>query len=51
MHGDKLTVNYLRNAEKERIKKGEIIVEGKDENGALILRHNDTIGKTIKNSI
>lgn len=46
VHGDKLTVNYLRNAEKERIKKGEIIVEGKDENGALILRHNDTIGKT-----
>lgn len=46
VHGDKLTINYLRNAEKERITRGEIIVEGKDDSGALVLRHNDHIGKT-----
>lgn len=42
----RITVNYLRNAEKERINKGEILVCGKDENGALILEHNESIGKT-----
>lgn len=35
----KITLNYLRNSEKERIKSGEIEILGKDENGALILRH------------
>lgn len=44
--GDKYTVNYLRNAEKQRIESGEIICEGKDEFGALILEHNDSFGKT-----
>ena len=42
----KATINYLRNAEKERIKTGEILVIGKDENGALILEHNRDFGKT-----
>lgn len=36
---DKITVNYLRNAEKQRIERGEIDVLGEDENGALILQH------------
>lgn len=45
-HGNRYAINYLRNAEKERIKKGEILVCGKDENGALILKHNDAVGKT-----
>ncbi|MBQ6744389.1 MAG: site-specific DNA-methyltransferase [Acidaminococcaceae bacterium] len=45
-HADKLTINYLRNAEKERIKRGEIIVEGREESGALKLRHNNEIGRT-----
>ena len=46
VHGDKFTINYLRNAEKERINNGEIIVEGREDTGALILRHNEKIGKT-----
>lgn len=45
-HGNKYTVNYLRNAEKTRIKTGEITVIGKDENGALMLEHNTEFGKT-----
>lgn len=36
---DKVTVNYLRNAEKKRIQQGEIESLGKDEDGALVLRH------------
>ena len=40
------SVAYLRNAEKERIERGEIICDGKDENGVLILRHNEKTGKT-----
>lgn len=44
--GDKYTVNYLRNAEKQRIESGEIICRGRDEFGALILEHNDSFGKT-----
>lgn len=52
---DKVTVNYLRNAEKKRIEQGEIEVLGKDENGALILRHalgavRQTQAKTLWNS-
>ena len=39
--GSRYTVNYLRNAEKRRIEKGEIEVHGKDEAGALILRHRE----------
>jgi len=39
--GNRYTVNYLRNAEKRRIEAGEIEVKGKDEAGALILRHAD----------
>lgn len=45
-HGDKVTVNYLRNAEKKRIESGEITVLGKDENGALILQCNKNAVKT-----
>lgn len=39
--GNKITINYLRNAEKRRIEKGEIEVQGKDEAGALILCHRE----------
>ena len=42
----KYTINYLRNAEKERIQRGEIIIKGRDENGALILEHNSAGMKT-----
>lgn len=44
--GSRYTVNYLRSAEKKRIEAGEIIVEGKDENGALILGRADNMNKT-----
>ena len=44
--GNRFSVAYLRNAEKERILKGEIICDGRDENGVLILRHNTAAGKT-----
>jgi len=37
--GKRATVSYLRAAEKRRIEAGEIEVLGKDEDGALILRH------------
>lgn len=43
---DKFTINYLRNAEKERMINGEIICIGRDDAGALILKHNDAIKKT-----
>ena len=46
IHGKKFTVNYLRSAELMRIKTREIIVKGKDENGALILEHDESFGKT-----
>lgn len=39
----KFTVNYLRTAEKKRIAAGEIEVLGRDERGALILRHRDGV--------
>lgn len=39
--GERVTVNYLRTAEKRRIANGEIEVLGKDENGALQLRHRE----------
>ncbi|UOG91390.1 MAG: site-specific DNA-methyltransferase [Candidatus Thiothrix sulfatifontis] len=37
------SISYLRNAEKERIKRGEIEVTGRDENDALILKQSETI--------
>ena len=43
---NRFSVAYLRNAEKERILSGEIICDGRDENGAMILRRNEEIGKT-----
>ncbi len=45
-HSKKYTVNYLRSAEIARIKTGEIINKGRDENGALILEQNPDFGKT-----
>lgn len=39
--GARFTVNYLRAAEKRRIENGEIDFLGKDESGALILRHRE----------
>ncbi len=39
------SISYLRTAEQQRIKRGEIEVAGKDKNGALILRQSDTISR------
>lgn len=39
----KFTVNYLRTAEKKRIAAGEIEALGRDERGALILRHREGV--------
>ena len=47
---DRWSVSYLRKAEKERIARGEIEITGKDENGALILKFSDTIGR-MKNPV
>jgi len=44
------SISYLRNAEKERIKRGEIEVTGRDQNGALILKQSETIER-IKNPV
>jgi len=44
------SISYLRNAEKERIKRGEIEVLGKDKNGALILKQSETVER-IKNPV
>lgn len=44
------SISYLRNAEKERIKRGEIEVTGRDQNGALILKQSDTIER-VKNPV
>lgn len=44
------SISYLRNAEKERIKRGEIEVVGKDKNGALVLRQSETIER-VKNPV
>lgn len=44
------SISYLRNAEKERIKRGEIEVMGRDQNGALILKQSETIER-IKNPV
>ena len=47
---DRWSISYLRKAEKERIARGEIEVTGRDENGALILKFSDTIGR-VKNPV
>lgn len=39
------SVSYLRSAEQARIRRGEIEVVGRDENGALILRQSDTVDR------
>lgn len=39
--GTRHTINYLRTAEKKRIAAGEIEMLGRDERGALILRHRE----------
>lgn len=44
------SISYLRNAEKERIKRGEIEVVGKDQNGALILKQSEAISR-VKNPV
>lgn len=44
------SISYLRNAEIERIHRGEIEVVGKDENGALLLRHSGTVAR-VKNPV
>jgi adenine-specific DNA-methyltransferase len=44
------SISYLRHAEKERIKRGEIEVIGKDRNGALILKQSATIAR-VKNPV
>lgn len=44
------SISYLRNAEKERIKRGEIEVTGRDKNGALILKQSETIER-VKNPV
>lgn len=47
---ERWSISYLRNAEKERIKRGEIEVMGRDENGALILKQSETIER-VKNPV
>lgn len=44
------SISYLRNAEKERIKRGELEILGKDKNGALILQQSETITR-VKNPV
>lgn len=44
------SISYLRNAEKVRIKRGEIEVTGRDQNGALILKQSETIER-VKNPV
>jgi adenine-specific DNA-methyltransferase len=47
---ERWSISYLRNAEKERIKRGEIEVLGKDTYGALILKQSDTKPR-VKNPV
>lgn len=47
---DRWSISYLRNAEKQRIKRGEIEVVGRDGNGALILKHSETVTR-VKNPV
>ncbi|MBU1249229.1 MAG: site-specific DNA-methyltransferase, partial [Proteobacteria bacterium] len=44
------SISYLRKAEKERIKRGEIEITGRDQNGALILKQSETIER-VKNPV
>ncbi len=44
------SISYLRNAEKERIQRGEIEVVGRDDNGALILKQSETVER-VKNPV
>ncbi len=36
---NRMTVNYLRRAERQRIESGDILITGRDDNGAFILEH------------
>jgi len=47
---ERWSISYLRNAEKERIKRGEIEVIGRDQNGALILKQSETVER-VKNPV
>ncbi|MDM7456056.1 MAG: site-specific DNA-methyltransferase [Tepidimonas sp.] len=47
---ERWSISYLRNAEKERIQRGEIEVLGRDENGALILRFAEDVQR-VKNPV
>ena len=47
---ERWSISYLRSAEKERIKRGEIEVLGHDQNGALILKQSETIER-VKNPV
>ncbi|MDD5463319.1 MAG: DNA methyltransferase [Methylococcales bacterium] len=44
------SISYLRNAEKERIKRGELEVISRDQNGALILKQSETVER-VKNPV
>lgn len=41
------SVSYLRNAEKQRIVRGELEVVGRDDSGALVLRQSDLVSRTL----
>ncbi|WP_017792476.1 site-specific DNA-methyltransferase [Leucobacter salsicius] len=41
------SVSYLRNAEKQRLARGELEVVGSDQNGALILKQSESIARTL----
>lgn len=47
---ERWSISYLRNAEKQRIKSGEIEVTGRDQNGALILKQSETVER-VKNPV
>jgi adenine-specific DNA-methyltransferase len=47
---ERWSISYLRNAEKERIQRGEIEVLGRDENGALMLRFAEDVQR-VKNPV
>ncbi|HEV2293859.1 MAG TPA: DNA methyltransferase [Tepidisphaeraceae bacterium] len=47
---ERWSISYLRNAEIERIERGEIEIAGKDENGALLLKHSGEVTR-VKNPV
>ena len=47
---DRWSISYLRNAELDRLERGEIEVVGRDVNGALILKHSGEVGR-VKNPV